>query len=162
MSTLYELANNYLDVLSRVPEDEDAAEDMANAVSELNDAIEVKAENIVKYIRNLQAESDQITEEIGKLEMKRRAKDNRIDWLRNYLAEQMKSVGLRELKAGIFDVKFRRNPPRVEVVQQSAIPQEYWIPQLPKLSLALIKEDLQKGMEVPGTALVNGESITIR
>ena len=155
---LYELSQNYLAVQDRDLE----PETLKDTLDSIEEAIEVKAENIAKWIRNLEADKKAFEEEEKRFKEKKQAADNRIKSLKLYLEDNMRLTGKTKFKAGFFSFAIQNNPPSVEVFDEALIPKQFLIEQPPKIDRAGIKELLKAGEEVPGAELKQTKGLRIR
>ncbi|KYD12410.1 MULTISPECIES: siphovirus Gp157 family protein [Anoxybacillaceae] len=157
---LYELAKNYVQLMEMAEEfDSDA---LVDTLESLQDAIEDKAENIAKFIKNLEADAKIIKEEEQRLAERRRAIETKVDKLKTYLQEQLEIAGLQKVKRPTITVSIQNNPPSVEVVDETAIPSDFLIPQPAKIDKKSILERLKNGEEVPGVVLKQTKGVRIR
>jgi hypothetical protein len=120
-----------------------------------------KVENIVKTMKNLEAEEEAFKLEAKRLAERAKSAANKKEWLKAYLDENLQLIGVKNVKAGIFEVKYKKNPPSVEVLDEAAIP-ENWFKFEPKLDKAGMKDALKAGEEIPGVTLVQKESLQIK
>lgn len=157
---LYELAQNYAELLEIAEEIESDA--LVDTLEALQDAIEDKAENIAKLIKNLEADAKIIKEEEQRLAERRRAIEAKVDKLKTYLQEQLEIAGLQKVKRPTITVAIQANSPSVEVVDETAIPSDFLIPQPAKVDKKSILERLKKGESVPGVALKQTKGVRIR
>lgn len=155
---LYELSQNYLAVQDMDLE----PETLKDTLDSIEEAIEVKAENIAKWIRNLEADKKAFEEEEKRFKEKKQAADNRIKSLKLYLEDNMRLTGKTKFKAGFFSFAIQNNPPSVEVFDEALIPKQFLIEQPPKIDRAGIKALLKAGEEVPGAELKQTEGVRIR
>lgn len=155
---LYELSQNYLAVQDMDLE----PETLKDTLDSIEEAIEVKAENIAKWIRNLEADKKAFEEEEKRFKEKKQAADNRIKSLKLYLEDNMRLTGKTKFKAGFFSFAIQNNPPSVEVFDEALIPKQFLIEQPPKIDRAGIKELLKAGEEVPGAELKQTKGLRIR
>jgi dsDNA-specific endonuclease/ATPase MutS2 len=161
MSSLYEIAGIYRQVLDMEPESDDEFSAMMTALDELEGELIEKADNIVRYIRNLSAEAEALKAEEAALYKKRRAVENKAERLKAYLAAQMTLCGLRELRAGLFKLRLQPTPPAISIVDEAAIPEQYRKVKVEIDKLA-IRDALKAGEEVPGIEVQRGEALVIR
>ena len=155
---LYELSQNFLAVQDMDLE----PETLKDTLDSIEDAIEDKAENIAKWIRNLEADKKAFEEEEKRFKDKKQAADNRIKSLKQYLEDNMRLIGKTKFKAGVFSFAIQNNQPSVEVFDEALIPKQFLIEQPVKIDRAGIKELLKAGEEVPGAALKQTEGLRIR
>lgn len=161
MANLYEIASQYRAILEMEPENDDELAAQMNALDELGGELTVKADNIVRYMRNLSAEADALKAEEEKLYQKRKAIENKHDRLKAYLATQLMLAGLHELKAGIFKLRFQPTTPAISIINENAIPEKFWVVKR-EVSKQSIKEAIKNGEEVPGIEIQRGETLVIR
>ena len=159
--TLYEIEKQYQEILVIDESDPDMLAAKKQALDEINESLEIKADNIARFIRNLDADITALKAEEERLAEKRKTLQNKQAWLKEYLFNTLKALNLQSVKAGIFTVAIRKNPPSVAVKDQTLIPQEFFIVE-PKLDLRAIAEKLKAGEQVPGAELTQGESLAIR
>ncbi|UED76077.1 siphovirus Gp157 family protein [Brevibacillus sp. DP1.3A] len=159
---LYEMADQYAAILQVITEDETHSVGLADALEALKDAIEVKAENIVKMMKNIDGYMEVIRNEEKRLADRRRTLEIRRDGLKRYLEDQLGKAGLNHIKTPIFTVSLQKNAPSVQVLNESIIPSNYWVNTAPTLNKTMISELLKKGEEIPGVALHQGSSLRIR
>ena len=157
---LYELTENYAKLLEMAEEtDTDAIVDTLEALQE---AIEDKAENIAKLIRNLEADVKVIRDEEKRLAERRQAIENKVERLKSYLQEQLETAGIEKVKRPTITVAIQANPPSIDVIDEKAIPNDFLIPQAPKLDKRSILERLKKGEAIPGVTLKQTKGVRIR
>lgn len=76
-----------------------------------------KAENIIKYIKNLSSDAERIKEEERRLKERRERKENKAESLRKYLENMMKLSGVEKLDFTSGEARFRKSKP-VEVEEE--------------------------------------------
>lgn len=155
---LYELSLSFQEVQNM---DLDS-EVMKDTLDSIEDAIENKAENIAKLIRNLESDVSAYKEEEDRLKTKRQATENKVKWLKTYLEDNMKLTGKTKFKSGMFNFSIQKNPASVNITDEKIIPVEFLIQQPPKVDKTSIKEILKRGIEVPGAELKQTEGLRIR
>ena len=155
---LYELSQNYLAVQDMDLE----PETLKDTLDSIEEAFEVKAENIAKWIRNLEADKKAFEEEEKRFKEKKQAADNRIKSLKLYLEDNMRLTGKTKFKAGFFSFAIQNNRPSVEVFDETLIPKQFLIAQPVKIDRAGIAELLKAGEEVPGAELKHSSGLRIR
>jgi chromosome segregation ATPase len=156
---LYELAQNYSHLLEMAEEMD--PEVLKDTLSSIQEEIEDKAENIAKLIRNLEADAKIIREEEKRLAERRQSIEKKIDYLKQYLQEQLEVAGLQKVKRPTITVAIQYNPPSVEIADENLIPSDYKIPQF-KIDKKSIMERLKNGEEIPGCSLKQTKGVRIR
>jgi len=161
MASLYEIAGMYRSILDMEPESDEEYSAMMSALDEVQVELMEKADHIVRYIRNLTAEADALKAEEAALYKKRKLAENKAERLKAYLAAQMTLCGLKELKAGLFKLKFQPTPPAISIINEAAIPEQYRKVKIEIDKLA-IRDALKNGEDVPGIEVQRGEALVIR
>ena len=164
MGELYKLATDYQRLADEIDGmDEQTVIDTLEGSTELM-AIEEKALNISKWMANLNSEADAYENEIKRLTDHKRAADNKVKWLKQYLQTCMETAGLQKIKAGTFSLTLQKNPPKLIVDDEKAIPASYLtiIPEHTEVNKAELKDALKNGNEIPGARLECGTSLRIR
>ena len=157
---LYELTADYNQVLLLAEDlDQETFQDTLAAIEE---AIEDKAENIAKMIRCIEADVNILKEEEKRLADRRKALENKISGIKEYLQNQMELAGIDKVKRATVTVSIQANPPSVLVKDESLIPSHYMIPVAPKLDKKAVLSFLKEGGEVPGCEITQGRSMRIR
>ncbi|ADQ06485.1 Gp157 family protein [Caldicellulosiruptor hydrothermalis 108] len=158
---LYELAEQFKQ-LQEMLEDEGVDIDAVKNTLELVEFdFTEKIESIAKLIRSLEYEIEVYKNEEQRIANKRKSKEKKRDWLKQYVQEQMEKVGLEKVKTPLFTVSIQTNPPSVEIVDETLIPETYF--RIEKIPLKKeILEALKQGQEVPGVMIKTTKSIRIR
>lgn len=161
---LYELSNNYIQVLELLEQaDEETKGSLQDTLDSIDDAIEIKVENTLKLVKNLEAESKALKEESKRLADRAGAQANKAKNLKEYVKQQLEFAGLDKLKTNLFSASLRENPEKVLVKNEKAIPKVFKVKQPDKIDLNAIKQAIKDGQTVRGAELVReGKSITIR
>lgn len=161
---LYELSQNFRNlqqVLENAGEDENLKELVINSMKELECDLSTKVENIVRLIKNLQAEVEALKAEEKRLARERKIRENKIENLQGYLFDTINELEKKEVKGGIFTVSIKKNPPKTVVEELNAIPKQF-IVNTPSVDKKMLKEALKNGEIIEGAKLVQEESLKIR
>lgn len=161
---LYELLQNFRNlqqVLENAGEDENLKELVINSMKGLECDLSTKVENIVRLIKNLQAEVEALKAEEKRLARERKIRENKIENLQGYLFDTISGLEKREVKGGIFTVSVKKNPPKAIVEDLNAIPRQF-IVNTPSVDKKMLKEALKNGEKIEGAKLVQEESLKIR
>ena len=135
---------------------------MKDTLDSIGGTFENKAENTAKLIRNLESDRLAYKEEENRLKTKRQAVENKLEWLKTYLKDCMKLTGKTKFKSGVFKFSIQKNPVSVNITNKKIIPEDYLIPQPPKVNNTTLKKALKDGIEVPGAELKQTEGLRIR
>lgn len=123
---------------------------------------EEKVENIVYLIKNAQSDVEALKKEELRLAEKRKAAERKIESMKDYLFGAFMQTGTERIKYPQFTVAIRNNAESVNVKDVTKIPQDYFVPQPPKLNKAGLKKAIQSGVEIEGAELVRNKSLQIR
>ena len=159
---LYELTENYRNLQELLDNPEIDQEIITNALDEVGEQLEEKAENIAKLIKTLEVEVNGYKTEEKRLADRRKTLENRITGLKSYIDAAMKATGKKKFKGQFFSFNIQKNPPSVNITDSTLIPKEYYIEQEPVLDKKTVLAELKNGVIVPGTELKQTESLRIR
>lgn len=160
MSTLYELTGQYLALMEIAEEaDPDILRDTLEA---LDGEIEEKADNCAKVIKNLEGQADALDKEIDRLQRKKSGINNSIKSIKSNLERSMLATGKRKFKTLLFSFGIQKNPPTVNVVNEAAIPENFWKQQDPVLDKKALMAFIKENGPTEYAQLTQGESLRIR
>jgi hypothetical protein len=97
-----------------------------------------------------------IEQMIQTLAARRDRLSDRVDFYRAAIEQAMTIGEIQTMELPDATVTVRRVAPKLEVVDESAIPAVFWTPQDPKLDRKAVTDALKAGNEVPGAMLGNG------
>ncbi|MDD5580517.1 MAG: siphovirus Gp157 family protein [Methylobacter sp.] len=163
--SLYDLSSHYLSALDALtdPEMDLPAEVINDTLEALTDEIEDKAVNVAKFLRNMETTTQAIKEAEAAMAKRRKTLENRINWMKAYLKDNMERTGITKVECPYFKLSLQVNPPAVAILDEAAIPAEFKEPILSwKIDKMAIKEAIKHGDVVPGADLVNGNRLVIK
>lgn len=166
MTHLYELADQYRFLTLAPDEEEVDAEKLQVCLDDIKDQLENKVENIGKFYLSLKATLEAIKAEETRLASRRQAIENKANWLKGYLLQEMTVASVDKVQRDVVTVSVRVNPPSVNVVKEDDIPQEYRviIPEKWQPDKRLIIDHFKDtGEIVPGVEIITDKkSVQIR
>ncbi|MFV3012949.1 siphovirus Gp157 family protein [Clostridium botulinum] len=161
MAKLYELTQNYNNLLELVDNPEVPVEMLKESLDNIGEEINTKLENVAKVIKSIEIDAKGLKEEEKRLADRRKSLENRIVNLKEYAENSMRATGITKIKGKVFTLGIQKNTPRVEITEEESIPEEYF-----EIEKKLVKKDilaaLKEGKEVPGVAIKRTESLRIR
>lgn len=165
MTMLYGLTKVYAELMAQMEEcstpEEEAA--IAAQIDSINDDIASKGEAIARMIRNLQTDADGYETEIKRLTTRKRFAENMINRLKGNILFSMGLVGATELHTSIGTWRVQMNPSKVVITDETAVPEEFAIPQPPKIMKSLILAHFSETGEIPnGCDIVQTEGVRFR
>lgn len=125
-------------------------------------AVVKKIDGYCGYIQTLDSMADSIKAEEQRLAARRKARENMATRLKEALFMFLETSGRERVEGALFTASVQASPPAVEVVDASIVPDEYYVPQDPKLDKARAKADMQAGKEIPGLTLTKGKHLRVR
>jgi len=163
---LYELADNYNALIASLDNDEVQQEELLSLIGNIEEQFKDKAIATGKVIRSLLAETDGIQSEINRLASRQQSLQNKTEWLKKYLMQEMINSNIDKIKGDVLNISLKTNPPSVQIINQEDIPPEYrrvipetWQPDKAKI-LTQFKDT---GEIIPGIDIVRDKkSLSIR
>lgn len=162
MSTLYELSEQYQELLSMALDPDVDPEALADTMEGLEGEIEAKADGYAKVMRELRAVADARKAEAKRLTDGAKSIEANIDRMKSTLEAAMRLTGKTKFKTTLFSYGIQRNPPTLKIDRPEDVPAEFLIPQEPKIDTAGIKKELKEGVVYDWCHLEQSESLRIR
>lgn len=167
--TLYEITRELvllkdfdaLEPTNSEPE-ENRLEQLRYALDNLNMKFVDKVTNIVKFVKNLEAQRDAVASEVKRLSDRKKAIDNRIDWLKNYVKTAMQATQSEKIKYALFTIYVGQSQPSVEVLNIDEV-EEQFIKIKKEVDKTKILEQVKSTGVIPtGVNIVQGTHLVIR
>lgn len=168
MTALYELTSQYRALADRLASMDMDAQTVADTIegSGLVDDLQNKAQGVLMVAQGAEAHNFAIDAEITRLQALKAHRAKVAQGLRDYLLTNMQAAGIEKIECPLFKVSIRKNPPAVEIIDQSAIPVALMVTPEPKPVVAApdkaaIKKLLAAGQDVPGAQLTQGVRLVV-
>ena len=143
-------------LLEAFPEaDDETVRDTLEGITTLNELIAeiIRSALIDESLQDgLRSRLDDMKQRLSRLEQRGVKK-------RQLVLEAMSEIGLSKIEQPDFTVSARAGPPSLVVVAEGEIPNDYWVPQPPKLDRQTLLNKLKRGAEIPGAQLSNPKPI---
>ena len=165
MTSLYDIAAEYRQAADKLADLDLDEQTIADTLEGMSGALEVKAQNVVMFARNLEATAAAIKEAETAMAARRKAIEHRAAGLRRYALSAMQVAGVQSIECPYFKLTVRKNPPAVEVFDAAQIPAQFMRtpePPPPAPDKKAITEAIKAGQVVPGARLVSGERLEVR
>ena len=162
MSSLYELTDEYLQVLEMAEDPDIDPEVFSDTLEGLSGEIEIKADGYARIIASLEAQMDAIRVEENRLGARRKSLMNKVESMKRNLMSSMTVTGKTKFRTELFSFTIKKNPPAVVIDDKDKIPDEFWKKQEPVLDKAGIKDLLKTGETCDYAHLEQSESLLIR
>lgn len=162
--TLYDLKGQWRDLADKLADMDLDAQTIADTIegSEVQCALEEKAQGYEMIARSFEAPIPAIDAEIKRLQAMKKASQNRADVLRKRLHDAMVELQIGKITCPLFEVRRQKNPVAVEVYNADLIPFEFWKTPSPEIDKAGLKAALQAGREIEGARLTQGEGLRVK
>jgi hypothetical protein len=165
MTALYEIALDYRKAADQLADLDLDEQTIADTLDSLGGELEVKAQNVAMFVRNLEATAVAIKDAEGKMAARRKAIENRAERMKQYILENMQFCEIRQIECPWFKISIRENPSAVVVDAPDLIPEEFMRvpePPPPAPDKTAIAKALKAGQEVPGVHLMRGVRLDIK
>jgi hypothetical protein len=159
---LYQCADDVVRLLNAVDNDADISPDTIAMVIE---DFQSKALDVGGYVLNLSSQREMISNHIKDMQAKLKRVDNKIENITKYIEIQMRRSDIKQISSfdGTFSMRFRKNPPKVEIFDESLIPDEHFrVKTVKEVNKTSLKEALASGADVQGARLVQTETLRIK
>lgn len=145
--TLFDLSEQYKADLAGLTELDLPEQVVKDTVEGLSGALEVKAQNVLAFAANLEAEAEAVAQRVKALQARQKALQARAGWLQNYVLYAMQNAGIHEIRCADFVAKPRQNPERVVIDNEAGLPAKCWriIPEQREPDKQAIKDALKAG-----------------
>lgn len=165
---LYEISTMYKSFLEMVENDEVPQEAIADTLESITAEIEDKADNIACLIKNLMAETEAIKAEEQNLAKRRKSKENRIEWLKSYLTDNLTKNGMPKLETARNKISFKASERVMFDDEQSFIEwamhnrEELLTYKTPTVNKTEIKKAIGDGFKFDGVRIESRQNIQIK
>lgn len=155
--TLYELTELYTNLLDLDLEDEQVQE----ALEDIDEKIEVKADNIAKLIKGLEGQKDICKAEEERIYKRRKSIENRIENLKEYLKATMIATDKRKFKTDLFSFNIQKNRASIKILDEEKVPEEY-VEYDRKVLKDKLKKAITEGLEADYAEIIQTESLRVK
>lgn len=138
-------------------------ETLADTLEGLEMEFEVKLSNLARWVRDLEGDSEKLSNELKRLATKRQSVDKRVESLKEYVRQALLSSGRTKVGDGVHTWRVQQNPPKVVVEAGADIPLCYYVEKVDRqVDKGAIKQALQAGHTVPGCSLISEAGIRLK
>jgi Siphovirus Gp157 len=170
-NSLYTLTNEFNEIVKDLEQYDLEPEVFQSTLDSLTLPIEQKVENIVKYMRSLEVLAEAKKAEAKRLSESAASDLKKVEWFKNYMADNLQKANINKLQAGVFALSFRKGSEVVEIVDEEQIPwtvsvdgvEHQIVKHEPKYNKTEIKKLMKQIGEIPGVSLVRKpDTLTIK
>ena len=165
MNTLYQLTADYMNLLEMAEDPDIDEQAFMDTLDGIEGAIEVKAENYAKIMRQLEADAAACDAESKRLKNKSKTIDNNIRRMKQALQFAMQTTGKTKFKTPLFSFYIQKNPASVVMDEQyiENIPERFLVRKDPEINRKAIRDAINAGEDLMGLAhLESTESLRIK
>lgn len=159
MATLYELTKTAYELQTMLETgdiDEEVFRDTLEGMSG-----DEKIENVCKVIRNLEAQAAAFKAEKDRMADRQKTAENGVKRLKQSLLDYLVAANIKKRSAGLFTVSVGTSK-AVNITNEAALPDRYFVPQEPRLDKTMIGNDLKANVHVEGAEIVENPFLRIR
>lgn len=163
--SLYNIAQEHRAMVERLMDFQDDSQAISDTIEAESYPLEVKAQNTAYAVKTLKATVEAIKVEEKNMATRRKAIENHIMRIEEYLKTCMEVAGVLKIECAHFRIAIKKNPPSVEVFEPSLVPVEFMKtpePPPPDVDKAAIRGAIASGKEVPGAMMVQGTRVEIK
>lgn len=169
MSSLFNLTGQYLALAHQLADADFDAATVADTIdaSGIVDDIATKVQNIEHVARGAEAHNAAIDAEIARLQALKAHRVKVAQGLRDYIKQNMLTLGIERIECQLFQISIRNNPPAVDIYDPLSLPAEYMVTPEPKPPVAApdkkaIAKAIKAGVEVPGARLIQSARLSVQ
>jgi hypothetical protein len=157
---LYEIANIHNQAFLEMADMDDLPEEVINDTLEaLSGEFKDKAISVAAFFMNMDADIQAMKDAEKRIADRRKAKENKVKWMKDYLLNNMAKTGSTSIECPLFQIKLRTNAESVSILDESSIPDEFkTVETVTKIDKAAIK----RAGGCPGAELIRTQSINIK
>lgn len=172
MTKLYEISQEYNDVLEAIAQVLDENPDLDEATKQtiiadnlgaVQYSFKSKAFALAGYIQNLKLEQSNVKELQDRFTKRARSLDKNIAQLNDYLLTNMQQTGIPKLANSWLTIQIRNNPCKVIVEDETLLSDDFKTTEVSiKINKSAISERLKAGEFVPYTHLESSQRLEIK
>lgn len=161
--SLFDIASQYTHLLEQVFEEENINETALVQLNEIKESVEQKSIAVASYIKNIDAERKAIEEAKAEMDRREKSLQKRVDYLTNYLKDNMERCAITEIKCPYFQIKLKKCPVSVDVYDEDVLTEDYKKTKIVvNVDKAKLREEMMAGVVVEGARLKQNTRIEIR
>lgn len=160
--SLFSLTAEYKSIMELVEDPEVDPEIIATQLEVIEMDIKDKADSIAYIIAQIDGDVETIKKEEKRLSKMRNSLTANKERLKTYLEGAMRATGLTKFKTAMHSFGIQKNPQSVRLVEGEIIPEQFLVPQEPKVDNNAILSALKAGKTFKFAELYQSEGLRIR
>lgn len=164
MTALYVIANEYRDAATKLADLDLDEQTIADTLEGLSGELEVKAQNVAYFIRNMEVTAEAIKAFEQQQKERRQAIERRAESMRAYLQRCMEATGITKIEGPGVTLSFRKSS-AVVIDEPGLIPAEFMRqpePPPPAPDKKAIADAIKAGQEVQGAHVETRQNLQIK
>ncbi len=164
MTALYVIANEYRDAATKLADLDLDEQTIADTLEGLSGELEVKAQNVAYFIRNMEVTAEAIKAFEQQQKERRQAIERRAESMRAYLQRCMEATGITKIEGPGVTLSFRKSS-AVVIDEPGMIPAEFMRqPEPPPAApdKKAIADAIKAGQEVQGAHVETRQNLQIK
>lgn len=163
MAKLYDIAERYRNILNLMENEDFEGVDLQFALNQISDEFEIKADNIVFLLKEIQADVDAIKNEELRLAKRRKTLENNAQGMKDYLEQMMRLADKTKFKTTLNSFSIQKTKASVIITEEALVPEEFkTYEQVCKIDKNELYTALKQGAEILGVELKENEALRIR
>lgn len=163
MNKLYEITNNFVELMDKVETGKITEEEYNKLGEELALELKNKSENLIGFAKDLEMFIDGAKTEEKRIAELRKSAENKLERFKEYVKTNMEVLGVDKVQTGIGTLSISKNPISVEIVDEDKIPAEYKsIVQTIKVDKKAIADNFKATGELIEGVKINAENTSLR
>ena len=165
MNSLYNITAEYLANVKLLESMDFDDETKKDTLESLQGDFENKAISIGFVQKTLSAHVGAIDAALKDMQERKRAVENKLNRLNEYLLASMQQAGITSISCPQFDIKLKSNPVKVDIYEAGLLSSEFMRqpePPPPQPDKKAIKEAIEAGKEVQGARLIKTQRLEIK
>lgn len=163
MATIYDITGRALELMSMAYDEDIEADVYRDTLEAIEGEFDDKIETYCKVIKNIEGDAKAVTEEIKRLQAKKKALENHVERMKATMYEAMQAVGKTSAGGKVLKATIQKNGGVLPlIVDEELLPDEF-----KKVSYSADNDAIRKALD-EGTALPfahygeRGESLRIK
>jgi hypothetical protein len=162
MPPLYEIGAEIQDLLWLMAEGEIEESLFNEFLEDVSADFSKKSANVASFFLSLESQAQEIKIAEQRMNARRKSLEKNAKKLRDYLLTQMQLINMKEINTPEFLIRIRNNPPRVDIVSEAIIPDDFKEEvSTIRIDKTSIKEAIKAGNPVPGATLTQNQRLHV-
>jgi len=161
--SLYNIETEYLEITNQL-EDGELTPELETALAINESQLQGKAVAYIYVVKTEESDVVAIDAELKRLTALKRAKKNKIEWLKNTVHKAMDLYGINEIKTETLKINFRKSEGVICTVDEAKLDAEFMtvVPETSKPNLTAIKKAIKEGVAVDGFEIQTRYNLQIK